>query len=170
MLTLRPTASLAKRMKTKLAPEAPPSSTILGDWFANDFVLNRKQYILCVSEKTRLAVIIEAAPYSDFPLRLPTALAQILGVFKISPQVIEQETDQMFPVTLAKTNSKSVLGSLNDDLQMLEAYQRYNRKHIEPILEMMVRLSDTPCSIFKYQSPKEITLAAFCRNTLEATE
>jgi hypothetical protein len=148
-------------MKVKLAAEAPPSSTILGDWFANDIVLNRKQYILCVSEKTRLPVILGAAPYADFSSRLPAAVAEVLRALDIPPTAVEQEIGQMAPVVLAKTNSKSVLGSLNDDLHMLEAYQRYSHKPAGTILEMALRLSEAPSSVFQYLSPQEVTLAAF---------
>ncbi len=73
MIIIRPTASLAKRMKVRLKPDVGSSSTRLGDWYAMDIVIDRQQYILCTSEKSRLPIVISAAPYATFPSRLPMA-------------------------------------------------------------------------------------------------
>ena len=82
MIIIRPTASLAKRMRVKLLGNDVTSTAQLGDWYANDIVLNRKQFTLCASSTSRLAVILDAAPYATFPDRLSDA---VLKIFEQEP-------------------------------------------------------------------------------------
>ena len=114
MVIVRPTADLAKRMKVKLAPTKELSSTLLGDWYALDLTIERQQYVLCVSEHGRLPVVLKAAPYFNFPDRLVETLPNVLQGIGIPPQKAKDEVLKMENVYLAKTNNRSVLGSMNE--------------------------------------------------------
>lgn len=135
-LVLRPTASLAKRMKLKLQKSEETSSGRLGDWYANDIILNRKQYILCVSENARLSVLLNAAPYATWPTRLATPLKELLLGIGVDEDAVEKELAQMSEIKLAKTRSRSVLGSIRDVSLNLQAF------------EMQGRLLDTRAATF----------------------
>ena len=126
-MIIRPTASLAKRMKIKLMPTDQKSTTRLGDWYAVDFVLNRKQFILCVSSESRLAVVMEAAPYAMFPNRLCDAVTEVIRAIGLKETFIQEERCQMDEYVLAKTQNKSILGSMNDYRVQLEALDHTDR-------------------------------------------
>lgn len=120
MLIIRPTASLAKRMKVKLEPSFAESTTALGDWYAVDLVLNRKQFVLAVNSKSRLGLVLAAAPYVSFPERLLQRLQEVLNSYEVPKEKIEAEIHSMSEFVLAKTLDKSILGSMNDYRKNLE--------------------------------------------------
>jgi hypothetical protein len=122
MIIIRPTTSLAKRMKERLQHTEVQSTAAMGDWYANDIVLNRKQFILCVSSRSRLAVVMDAAPYATFPDRLTDAVSEVLRAIGVDEGKIQEERNHMQEFVLAKTVNKSILGSLNEDKFQLEAF------------------------------------------------
>jgi len=140
MVILRPTASLAKRMKVKLQPSDQSSSTRLGDWYALDIVLSRKQFILCVSSKSRLAVVLEAAPYATLPDRLSDAVTEVLREIGVSEGMIQEERAEMAQVVLAKTLNKSILGTMNDYRFQLEWADQVDKFRLEETLKMSMYL------------------------------
>ena len=114
MVIIRPTASLAKLMKVKTDLTGIKSTTLLGDWFAINLTVRQQKFILCVSENGRLPIVLKAAPYGVFPARLPIALSELLRRFEISEDKIQAEASKMSETHVSKTNSRSILGSMND--------------------------------------------------------
>jgi hypothetical protein len=98
-------------MKERLQHIEAQSTTRLGDWYANDIVLSRKQFILCVSSTSRLAVVVDAAPYATFPDRLSDAVTEVLRIIGVNESKIQEERQQMREFALAKTVNRSILGS-----------------------------------------------------------
>ena len=161
MIIIRPTASLAKRMKEKLESTADSSTTRMGDWYANDIVLCRKQFILCVSSTSRLAVILEAAPYMSFPDRLSDAVSEVLRAIGVEEEKIQEEREQMNEFKLAKTANKSILGSLNEYRFQLEAHAYMGRLDFSEPLEMSLYLSKTISLVLPEGYPRDAALKIF---------
>ncbi len=168
MVILRPTASLAKRMKVKLQPNDQLSKTCLGDWYALDMVLSRKQFILCVSSKPRLAVVLEAAPYATFPERLSDAVTAVLRTIGVSDIAIQAERAAMESVVLAKTLDKSILGTLNDYRFQLEAANQMDRFSLEDSLKMSIYLSKTISLALPEGYPRDAALRLFGQEPLKS--
>ena len=164
MVVIRPTASLAKRMKVKLSSSEGVSSTRLGDWYALDIVLNHKQYILCVCETGRLSVVIPAAPYNNFATRLPDALESLLKKVGVSKANIREEINEMRSIEIAKTSSRSLLGSMNDYRFMLEAHLDTGRLNFANPFELSVYLSETISLAIPEGYPKEAVLNIFSKS------
>jgi len=120
MIVVRPTQSLAKRMGTKLNPELSKSMTVLGDWYAQDVVLNRKQFIFCMSERGRLPILISAAPYANFPERLSDAVGEMLLVLGVPKETAHKEWLAMQEFVLGKTDNRSVMGTIKQFLEILK--------------------------------------------------
>jgi hypothetical protein len=161
MMIIRPTASLAKRMKVKLQSNEAESTSCLGDWYAIDIVLDRKQFIMCVSSKPRLAVILEAAPYATFPDRLSDAVTELLKAIGVTDANIQNERIQMDQFVLAKTINKSILGTLNDYRHQLEAVVRYDRLNLNDTLKMSLYLSKTISLALPEGYPRDAVLKLF---------
>ena len=116
MAFIRCTAKLLKELgiKPTNAPDQPPS---LCDWHANLLWLNRKKYVLFTNDQTLYSLLMywTRTPRSaDFLERFK------LGLFKslMSEGLIEAQIEYLLSkhsqITVTKTNSRSVLGSMND--------------------------------------------------------
>lgn len=161
MIIIRPTASLAKRMKIKLQACELKSDTTLGDWFALDFVLSRKQFIMCVSQKSRLAVVVNAAPYSTFTDRIQNAICELLKVIGVTDSNIDSERLKMTPVVLAKTDDKSILGTMNDYRFQLEYNDNVRRLDLNDPLKMSMYLSEVISLVLPDGYPLDTALKLF---------
>ena len=161
MIIIRPTASLAKRMKVKLDGNDETSTTRMGDWYANDIVLNRKQFILCASSTSRLAVILDAAPYVTFPDRLSDAVTGVLRAIGVDESKIQEERIHMNGFKIAKTANKSILGSLNEYKFQLEAFSQMGRLNFNDTLEMSLSLSKMISLVIPEGYPKDAALKFF---------
>ena len=162
MYILRPTLNLASKMKTTLSLNESSSTTLLGDWYANCFSVHRQQMILCVSEKTRLSVVMNAAPYSDFPNRFPLALQDVLRAIGIPEEMIELEIREMRELSLAKARNRSITGTLNEFIFQIEHKLTY--EYGEPLnnfLDCSLYLSEVPCLTMTPSWPKQAVLEAF---------
>jgi hypothetical protein len=161
MIIIRPTASLAKRMKERLQHTDVQSTAVLGDWYANEIVLDRKQFVLCVSSRSRLAVVMDAAPYATFPDRLTDAVSEVLRAIGIDEAKIQEERIHMKEFALAKTVNKSILGSLNENKYQLEAFNHMGRLNLKSTFEMSLYLSKTISLVIPEGYPKDATRALF---------
>jgi len=160
MIIIRPTGDLAKRMKIKLTNANERSSTLLGDWYALDFVLDRQQYILNVSENGRLPLVLKAAPYANFPERIPPALADLLYGIGVPREKAQQEISKMEDAILAKTVNRSVLGSMNECRFSLQAHAQMGRLQRDP-LRMSLWLADLISLVLPDYTPKDTVLKIF---------
>ncbi len=113
MTAFRCTARLLKAMKAKPEAEPTPASNRLGEWTATLLRVGRIQLVLAVSEPTRFAVAIDAAPYATAPQRFAGALLEALLELEIPADLAMAEIEAMLPLQVAASNSRSVLGSLN---------------------------------------------------------
>jgi hypothetical protein len=75
--------------------------------------VGRIQLVLALSEPTRFAVAIDAAPYAMAPQRFAVALLAALLDLEIPAELAVAEIEAMLPLQVAASNSRSVLGSLN---------------------------------------------------------
>ena len=114
MVVLRGTGKLLKRLGAPVVADPGRSATVLGDWYADIFFTRPCQVVLCVSETSRLPVVLAARELRTLGTRLPVALGLVLADLMISWPAITWELAAMSTVVLAKTASRSVLGTLND--------------------------------------------------------
>jgi hypothetical protein len=160
VVIIRPTGDLAKRMKVKLKPVNAHSETRLGDWYSRDVVIENQQYILCVSEHGRLPIIFKAAPYSDFPTRLPDMVSAVLRGIGIPDEKVRVEVSQMREAILAKTANRSVLGSMNEFRFTLQRGSQASRLQHEP-LRVSLWMADLISLILPDFTPKNTVLKIF---------
>ncbi len=129
MTALRCTAKLLKAMKARPVAEPAPATNRLGEWTANLVRVERIQRVLAVSEPTRFAVVLDAAPYATVPERFSQALFKALLHLDIPADMAATEAEAVRPMELAKTSSKSVLGTLNQFALDIESAMWQDRAH-----------------------------------------
>ncbi len=157
VFTLRATARLLARLKMAPQERPPASTTRLGDWYVNLLGAPSSQFILCVSERTLLPVILPAEDGASLSLRLALALGEVLREIGVSEDMTAAELGQMTEVSVAKTANRRVLGSMSDFAYLLDAYKQGGRS----LLDVSLRLAEAPCGLIGMESPKHATLELF---------
>ena len=152
MLTVRCTAKLLSRVKVQ--PDSVPatSTTRLGDWYATILVGRPAHLVLLVNEPTRLAALLPAREISTLTRRIPEAIAAVLLTLGVAASVIDDESAAMSEITYARTANRSVLGTMNDYVIMMEAGTGFQA---EELLSVSMFLNRTPVSPLKYERPDD---------------
>lgn len=161
MVVFRCTRKLLRHLDNEDARGPPASTTRLGAWGANVVGVRRQHVVLAVSAVTLLPVLVPAAPYKTMVARFAEGAGQVLRALKIDEAQVRAEENAMRDYVVATTNDRRVLGSLNDFVNMLEAYL-----DDRSLTEVALHLAEAPCSPLGMKSPREATLALFSTPTL----
>lgn len=161
MLTLRCTKKLLTRLKVKPDLQPPPSTTKLGDWYADVLNMGRERLVLCVSERALLPVIVPAAG-ADLDVKLSRGLRETLEALHVPEATIDAEVSELVGVTIAKTASRVVLGSMNE-FQFMVRHVRNGRPTASP-LELGLELAEVLCGALDYEPPGEAAVAMLTGN------
>jgi hypothetical protein len=88
------------------------------------------------------------SPRNHCEERFRTALGEVLAAIDIPADIVGRELEAMTDLVVAKTASRSVLGTMNDFMFMAE--HAIAQGHSRNALDLAVWLSRTPCSpLFK---------------------
>jgi hypothetical protein len=155
VIVFRCTQRLAKRLRVALADDALPSTGVLGDWYANSLNVGHSRYVLCLSARTLLPVILPARK-SEFPGRFPDYLSEVLDLIGVPSRVIEREAAEAAQPVFAKTQNRSLLGSLNDFVFSASVYLQ----HGESVLEANLKLAQMPSKVIEFAFPSEVAREA----------
>ena len=127
-----------------LSSPANPS-TILGNWFAKPLFW-RPQFALFVNESTYLPVLAPLAPALRLAVRFPDDLAEVLRTHDAPESFIEHELDAMDDVVVARTDSRQVVGVMNEFASMAN---RMRELHPDwDTLQIAMRLAEVPVGIY----------------------
>jgi hypothetical protein len=169
LVTLRCTKKLLGRLRVPepiaaVPPSTPvASTTALGDWYATLVFARPKRLVLCVSERSRLAVVMEAAPLTSLAARFRPALREVLQALGVSEAAITREEAEMSSSCFGPTQSRSILGTMNEYVRMLEVLE--DDPEAQTLLEKSLFLSRIICSPLQWRHPDEVT-----RELLEVPE
>lgn len=154
MAIIRCTVKLLNELGVK-PTNAPNQPTNLCDWHSNLLWLDRKKYVLFTNDQTLYSLLVHwtKAPRSaNFLERFR------FGMFKslMSEGLIEDQVNYLLSqhaqITITKTNSRSVLGSMNDlTFQIKSMIHMNGGMHEGDLPEITRQLNRTPMSAIKYQ-------------------
>ena len=133
MVVLRCTRRLLARLK--LANNLPDgeSSTKLGDWYSNVLQLGRRQYLLFVSERSRLPVVIPIREARHLATVFPDAVCAVLAAVGVPAMDIAEERSRMSEMVFGRTMNRNLLGTMTDYATMA---RHVDARRTEP---------ETPC-------------------------
>jgi len=156
MITLRCTKKLRDFLGVELTDPLQPTSSTLGDWYANLVQTFSGDLILIVNEKTLLAVAIpvqDAVRLEDwFRMRV----CNLLSMIDIDPGVAGEELRHYEEVQYAKTASRRVLGSMNDFVYAIQhRFDPANGEVNYSLSDMEVWLSDWICFPLESHVPQK---------------
>jgi hypothetical protein len=155
MLVLRCTQKLLKRVGPPIA-DPPESTGALGDWYAQPLAVGRQRFVLLASERSRLPVLMPGRDVKNLAANFPKALERVLLSLGVPVVSLLRELEAASDVVIAKTNSRSVLGTLNDFSFMLK--WQWSDKPAPDLTEESLRLSRTPVGPLGPGWPDEVTL------------
>lgn len=160
MVVLRCTRKLLVRLKQP--DDLPPaeSTTRLGDWYGNVLRIGRRQYLLFVSERSRLPVIIPAREVRRLGTVFPDAVCNALAAVGVSAADIAAERARMSEMAFGRTRNRSILGTMND-LAFMAQRGNFHRPDTESPEELVRFLAQTPILPLNGARPIDLTLAAF---------
>jgi hypothetical protein len=112
---IRATQKVLKRLGASGHAEPGPPTTALGDWYVNLIYAGRTQLVLCTSERSLVCVVLHAQRLkTDLLLQLRGGLSEVLSGLGVPAACIADEMDRMSAPVIARTASRSVLGSMKD--------------------------------------------------------
>jgi hypothetical protein len=118
--------------------------------------------VLCVSERTLLPVLVEAANATTLGSRLREAAVEMLRVIGVPDDRIRAEDAAMDELVVSTTASRQVLGSMNDFAYLLDGYA----ERTSSLLDLALKVADAPCGPLGMDSPREATIALMARPRL----
>jgi len=154
MVVLRCTRKLLARIG-ELVADPPASTTRLGDWHAAPLAIGRRRFVLLIGEHSRLAVLMPGRDVRHLARNFAPALESVLLRLGISPEVVECEVEASRQATIATTNNRSLLGTINDFSNLLR-YRLYDEREAD-LVELSLWLSHTPVRPLGPGWPDELT-------------
>jgi len=140
MITLCCTQKLLRRLRIAELEAVPPTNA-LGNWYANLIHVGHVQMVMATSERSLLTVLLPATELRKSLLpNLYEAVRLLLQELGVDPLRAAAEVEAMREVRIGRTESRSVLGSMNDLSRMLDWEVRDG---LSP-MEIMLRLAETP--------------------------
>lgn len=108
-------------IKNSQLGEFRDTNALLGNWYVNMFNVDRRKTLLFMSEKTFFSFIIYGVRKDNIE-KLPNiflgGLEQALEFEDINNNKIDHIINQCKLIEITKTNSRSILGNLNDLMDM----------------------------------------------------
>lgn len=154
MLIIRCTRKLLARIGPPISTCAF-STTRLGDWYAQPLAVGDRRYVLLASQHSRLPVLMPGRDLKHLAHNFPEALFPVLQALDLPRAAIVAEIAETRTVVITTTNSRSLLGTLNDFSFLLKAYLR-DRPDAD-LLEAALWLSRTPVGPLKHETPERVT-------------
>ncbi len=139
MVVIRGTKTFLERVGAP-ASEAPPSTTVLGDWYAK-VLFWRPHVAMFVNERTLLPLLVPLAPANSVTDRLRATAETVLGLHALSKAFIAHELAAMADTALSKTANRSVVGVLNEFASVAGHW----RTATDDLIGLSLQLATVPC-------------------------
>jgi hypothetical protein len=160
MYSVRCTQALLRklgRQRLQIGDE-PATTTALGDWFARVHNRGHHRLILCTSAKSLLTVLVSAKNMPMLPTRISAAVHELLFALGAPVDQINREIHEMATARFDRTNSRTVLGSMNDMAYLADGYLE-GVSIPSHLLVAEMKMAQAPCGPLEHRSPGDVALA-----------
>ena len=110
MVVLRCTQKLLVRLKQVGDLSSDESTTRLGDWYGNVLQLGHRQYLLFISERSRLPVVIPIREARHLPTVFPDTVCTVLAAVGVPAMHIAEERARMSEMAFGQTRTAACSG------------------------------------------------------------
>ena len=150
MQLIRCTTKLLKELKQDSFDNVEPLKSIAGGWHANLLRIERRKCALVTNDKTLYTIFIpglKKADFNDFGEVFRQHLFKNLLYEGLAQAKIEAVLDELVTILFARTNNRSVLGSMNDQKFQLEFFiASHGGLDKLPLYELNKKLNRIPFS------------------------
>ena len=141
MFVVHGTKKFLERTKRPVG-EAGHSTTVLGNWYATA-VFWKPQAAVFVNERTLMPIVVPLAPAASVTDRFPGHVSEVFVALGLDRSFIESEIAEMSDCRLAKTTSRSLLGSMNEFVYLGKAFSDDGGCYDS--VELSLKLAKVPC-------------------------
>uniref|UniRef100_UPI0030EE5415 DUF6933 domain-containing protein n=1 Tax=Rhodohalobacter sp. 8-1 TaxID=3131972 RepID=UPI0030EE5415 len=109
--------------------EEPTSDGRLGEWYANvkSLPFRGKSVVIFFNVNTYITILVPGNGTRKMLPEFVERTGRLLQWLDVPQPLIDEEMDAMQEIRLLKTDSRSILGSMNDVAHHLDAYVDYHR-------------------------------------------
>lgn len=159
MYRLRCTKKLLDRLPFPVEEEsASVTDTRLGNWYATR-LSTRPFLALFMNERTLLPLVIEYASVKTLPQRFVEMLGVLLRHYGIPEELVKAEQEAMLAFQITKTDSRKLLGSMNDFVRNAEWHYRVHPE--KGLMDLTLWLARFPCAPVGFSRPDDLTKELF---------
>lgn len=138
------------------------SNDKLGDWYSNIFLFGRRKHLAFLNKKTLLGFIVENVTkkkLGDYHDLFLTGLRDTLTNLDIEKELVDSVILDYTRLYITKSDSKSILGSLNDTVQNYK-YSFSNRAYriSKSIEDFNKNINRQPMKPLGWKFPIEVLL------------
>ncbi|USD62089.1 hypothetical protein J4N45_09090 [Vibrio sp. SCSIO 43140] len=116
-------------LKSSNLSEVKEESFVLGNWYVNTFTSNRRKCLLFMEEKTLMSFVLVGLRKEDHKgigKVFQNGVNYLLKSEGISPEVLQAFENAPEQIEYTKTDSKQLLGNMNDLLATYEYFIHYD--------------------------------------------
>jgi len=154
VIVFRGTHKLLKEVCLRRDELGDASDGFMGSWFVNVFRLERRKSVLVTNDRTLYSVLLwglRRADFDDLGSRFIAGLASNLKRDGFDTGLVASIGIACHPIEWAATNSRSVLGSMNDMISISKYMVALQRQDIESeVVYLNCELNRTPMSALKH--------------------
>ena len=163
MIVLYCTKKAQRCLKIEPSEVSLDETSILGNWYCNEFTVSRQKYMIFVNERTFLSIIISA--------QAPTTKEDILETFKqrlfkfflflgLPDDKFMPELFKLNNMGFAKVNNRSIVGSMTNIVEDAK-FSSYTRDVDADSFEMFNVLSRNPFKVKNFKTPRKLIAELF---------
>lgn len=157
MIRLYCTRKLAARLGTTAATSPTPTDGLLGDWHSHVVTLQRRPYVLAISGRTRLPVLLTVKERSTLATRFGVELGRVLAAIGVPLRTAAEEAQRASSIVFGRAHDRRLLGTLNDFIFQALAHCEYGDGSSVDPLALALHLADTPIGPRNYFYPDVAT-------------
>lgn len=157
MFTLRLTHKLRKILDVDLSEHLQPTTSRLGDWYANFVPTCSGDLIVFVNERTLLSVAVPIWEADHLYPLFRMRLGNLLSMIGLLPGVVSTEIHHHKKTQFSTTKSRNVIGSMNDIGYQYQFFASIAKdKKDLSLSDMEIRLSQMPSKLIDYRIPADL--------------
>ena len=155
MLVIRCTRELLEDVIAP-APVEASSTTVLGDWFAQQVIVGDQSYLLLVSRLSLLPIVVPGGDVASIVSEFAGTLEEVLLRLDVAPEAVSSEIGRCRDIVFTAGDSSSTRASANDFARRMK---RYMPEWSETdSVDISLRLGNVPLKRLGFSLPAEVTL------------
>jgi hypothetical protein len=154
MVILRCTQKLLARLHVNPTKNVVASTNVLGAWYANVFLMDRRPFVICMNERSFLSVILPLKEAATLQQRICSAAGDLFLRLGIPQNAVDQELAEMSSMVFGRTDSRALLGNLKELLDSAKYIMQMNPH--QDLADLGLTLSDYLIGPGPYRVPRKL--------------